>query len=223
MERKPAAYGNAFFALALLLSVAGCHGSGGGNSGGISSSFAPPTLTLPGGGTTITLVLGQTANFTVSEPETGGTYGAVSSDRTVVTVTPPGLAASSRSPQGSGTFLLTAVGIGSATVAVVDSLGSHVQFGVNVVAPTPGTPVPSAGTVSFTLVGQTQTITVTQSGYSGTFTAASQNPSVATVSGSGPFTITAVAAGTTTIAFTNAQAITASVTVIVTITGGVIF
>jgi hypothetical protein len=71
---------------------------------------------------------------------------------------------------------------------------------------------------------QTAVVTVSETGYSGTFTAQSSASSVTTVTpGSGTsFTITAIAAGTATIDFTDSYGNVAPLTVSVTITGGVI-
>jgi hypothetical protein len=94
-----------------------------------------------------------------------------------------------------------------------------------VVTPSTG-PLPSASpsTIAFSGAAQTQSVTVTQTGYSGAFTALSANTGVATVSpASGTtFTITAVAAGNTTVTFTNPSGTATSVSVVVTTTGGVI-
>jgi hypothetical protein len=71
---------------------------------------------------------------------------------------------------------------------------------------------------------QTAVVAVSETGYSGTFTAQSSASGVATVTpGSGTsFTVTAISAGTATIAFTDSYGNVAQLTVSVTTTGGVI-
>jgi hypothetical protein len=71
---------------------------------------------------------------------------------------------------------------------------------------------------------QTAVIAVSETGYSGTFTAQSSASGVATVTpGSGiSFTVTAITAGTATIDFTDSFGNVAQLTVSVTVTGGVI-
>jgi len=96
--------------------------------------------------------------------------------------------------------------------------------------PTPA-PTPTLGPVVVTPalvplghVGQTATIGVSESGYSGSFTAQSANPAIASVSpASGTsFTVTAVLGGTTTITFSDTAGNQGSATVSVTTAQGAI-
>jgi hypothetical protein len=90
--------------------------------------------------------------------------------------------------------------------------------------PTPAPVIASPTAVALTSIGATQTVTVSETGYAGSFTAVSMDPAVATVSpGSGTsFTVTAVVAGTTSISFTSSNGTLGSVGVTVTTTTGVI-
>lgn len=82
-----------------------------------------------------------------------------------------------------------------------------------------------AGTsLSLDAANQTAIVTVSETGYTGTFTAQSSATGVATVSpASGTsFTLTAIAAGTATVTFTDSYGNPAQLTVTVTTSGGVI-
>lgn len=91
--------------------------------------------------------------------------------------------------------------------------------------PTPAVTLPGGGTsLSFDVANQTASVTVSESGYTGTFTAQSNGAAVATV---GPasgtaFTVTAIGAGSATITFTDASGRSAQISVTVTISTGVI-
>jgi hypothetical protein len=88
------------------------------------------------------------------------------------------------------------------------------------------TVVLSPSTVAFTAANQTKSLTVAETGYSGTFTARSSNTAVATVSpssGTGPFTVTAVGSGSAKITFSANNGTTGTASVGVTITTGTIF
>jgi hypothetical protein len=78
--------------------------------------------------------------------------------------------------------------------------------------------------LAFDAVNQTATVAVSEPGYTGTFTAQSNAPGVATVSpASGTsFTLTAITAGTAAVAFTDSYGNVAQLIVTVTISGGVI-
>ena len=83
----------------------------------------------------------------------------------------------------------------------------------------------AAGTaLALDAANQTAVVTVSETGYSGTFTAQSSATAVATVSpASGTsFTVTAIGAGTATVSFVDASGNVAQLTVTVTITGGVV-
>lgn len=90
--------------------------------------------------------------------------------------------------------------------------------------PTPQPVIASPSSVSLTSIGATQPVTVSEGGYGGSFTAASANTAVATVTpASGTsFTVTAVAVGSTTITFTSANGTLTTVGVTVTTTTGTI-
>lgn len=99
---------------------------------------------------------------------------------------------------------------------------------------TPAYVVPSSGplvalpggatSLTFDAANQTASVTVSESGYTGTFSAQSNGAAVATV---GPasgttFTVTAVGAGNASITFTDAAGRSAHLSVTVTISSGVI-
>jgi hypothetical protein len=88
-----------------------------------------------------------------------------------------------------------------------------------------GNPVPSPSSVGFNLTGQTQIVTVTESNYSGSFTATSSNPSVvsaAAVSGSS-FVLTAgTSAGSATIVVRDSAGRSSLVDAGVTLTFGTV-
>lgn len=92
--------------------------------------------------------------------------------------------------------------------------------------PTPGaTPTPAEdfklipAQMSFNGTGLTQTFSAVDLSYSGTFTATSADPHVATVTASGStFTVTSVGAGTTSITVTESNGKTATCTITVTTT-----
>lgn len=91
--------------------------------------------------------------------------------------------------------------------------------------PAAGNPVPSPSSVGFNLTGQTQIVTVTESNYSGSFTATSSNPSVvsaAAVSGSS-FVLTAgTSAGSATIVVRDSAGRSSLVDAGVTLTFGTV-
>ncbi|HTU69539.1 MAG TPA: hypothetical protein VMF11_04385 [Candidatus Baltobacteraceae bacterium] len=96
------------------------------------------------------------------------------------------------------------------------------NYGTTPVITLPGGTTGNA--LSLDAANQTAVVTVSETGYGGTFSAQSSAASVATVTpASGTsFTITAIAAGTATITFTDAYGDLVTLTVTVTITGGVV-
>lgn len=87
--------------------------------------------------------------------------------------------------------------------------------------PTPGALVATPSTLSFIALGQTAVFAVSQAQYSGTFTAASSDTSVASITTKDhlSFSVTALAAGTATITVGGAGNQTTTVQVTVTTTG----
>jgi uncharacterized protein YjdB len=79
--------------------------------------------------------------------------------------------------------------------------------------------------IALTAVAQQQGIVVSEAGYNGTFTAASDNATVASVSpasGATTFIVTALAAGSANVTFKDANNNTATVTVTVTVSNGTV-
>ena len=74
------------------------------------------------------------------------------------------------------------------------------------------TATPTSATIK---IGATQSVTVAEANYSGTFTAASGNTAIATVSGAGPFTITGTGVGSTTVTMTDSNGHSVLIPVIV--------
>jgi hypothetical protein len=194
---------------------------------------APPSVPIIGtsSGTITSLSLpgaGASAAVTVSESGYTGSFTATSSNTAIVTLA-AATAASVRRATAGGTamsstgFTLTGAGSGSANVTVADQNGRSTQLAVTV-----GNAVVTASpsTIALTSIGATQTVAVSETGYFGTFTAASSDTAVATVAAgtvAGSFTVTAVSAGTATITFTDTSGMTATVQVGVTATSGVIY
>jgi streptogramin lyase len=87
--------------------------------------------------------------------------------------------------------------------APLSALGKTIESNADIAATLPATSVIKVSPASVALVtsAQTQTITVSESGYSGSFTVTSSNPAIATVSPvvSGQATVTAVAQGSTSL------------------------
>lgn len=167
---------------------------------------APPAVSP----SVLTISEGTAQTVTVmSKP--GFTITAASSNTGIVTVSPtsaPVPSPSAGSSLGSVTFTLTAAyAAGTATVSFTDSIGQTTNVQVttndNYAPPSP----PATATIS---LGDTLGVTIITQPNS-TVTATSSNTAVATVpasataaGGNASFTITSVAAGTTTITFTDA-------------------
>jgi hypothetical protein len=86
--------------------------------------------------------------------------------------------------------------------------------------PTPGAILAAPGSFSFLAANVTQSLTISQQGYAGAFTAVTGNTGVATAvaTGSATFNVTSVSAGTTALTISNAlgQSITIPITVTTT-------
>ncbi len=229
---------------------------GGGTGPGIATPPSAPTLTVNLIGPLQTV--GQTAVLQVSQPGFLGPYTITSSNGAVLglqqklPVTSTQRAPQSVGPQTiispNGQAYVTALSRGTASITV-DGFGglslSPTQLqNISIVAASPS-PSPSASpspsptpnpmgiapsTLALTGTGASnaQTLVVTETGYTGSFTESDTCSTIATVtpsSGTGPsftFTVTGVAAGTcsATFADTNGQHVTANIGV--TTTGVVI-
>ncbi len=91
--------------------------------------------------------------------------------------------------------------------------------------PTTGDPVAAPATVAFVTPGQTQTVTVSEPNYAGTFSARSSDPAIVTVTPAAgtSFTLTAGAtAGATTVVVTDAAGRATPIAVGLTVTSGAI-
>ena len=138
-------------------------------------------------------VQAQTQTFSVSEPNYSGTF--------TVSVDNPAILTTSQVPNVPNTFFAFPVSAGATTMRVTDQFGATTTVPVSV----KGVITINPPQLQFQQGGGPQQATVSQPGTS-SFSAASQNAAVATVSpasGSGPFTITPVGFGFTTIVFTN--------------------
>jgi hypothetical protein len=202
--------------LGLLAAAAG--GGGGGKGGGSTPvpTPAPQPTAVPGSfsvsPTSEALITGNTAIVTASELNYTGPITAVSTNKSVATVT-----ASGSGPNAA--FTVTAVAPGSATLTFADNHGGVQNVGVTVTAPA-GTLGVSPATVSL-VTGKTATVTASESNYTGAITATSSPTSIATVTatGNGPsatYTVNAVAPGAATLTFkdNHGGSKTVSVTVI---------
>jgi hypothetical protein len=141
--------------------------------------------------------------FTASEGGYSGTWANSSSNGAIATVATPVANASA--------ITVTPHAAGSCTISASD--GTNVgHVGVNVAS---GVPIASpAGPINFASPTGSQVITVSETGYVGTFNASSSNSAVATVSfKNGVFTVTAVGAGTCTVTFTDSNGNSVVVTV----------
>jgi hypothetical protein len=116
-----------------------------------TASSTGPTVTLPGGGSSLPLTAsgaGSTATIIVSETGYTGNFSATTSNRHVVTVSPATVAASAESDSrhrdatGSATFIATAVGAGSAAISISDNSGNATSIPVTVTSPS-GSPASS--------------------------------------------------------------------------------
>ncbi len=224
--------------VAVLALAVGCSSGSTGASitggGGSGTSVPPLSVKLIGP----LQYLNQVAVLQVSQPGFIGPYTITSSNGSVLalsqklTSTQRG-AASTGAPQTiispNGQAYVTAVGQGSASISV-DGMGgvllapSSLQS-ITIGGGVPGSLVASPAAFAFTATGQTGSFTLTETGYPGPWTATSSNTSVVSVSpasGTGPFTVTAVAAGAATISITDGQANTIQLPAGVTVTSGAI-
>uniref|UniRef100_E6Q2I8 BIG2 domain-containing protein n=1 Tax=mine drainage metagenome TaxID=410659 RepID=E6Q2I8_9ZZZZ len=180
--------------------------------------------------------IGQTAVLQVSEPGFLGPYTITSSDGSVLALAQK-LTSTQRGPAGTGApqtiispngqAYVTAVGQGSASLTVNGagslSVSPSSLQNLSIGGALPGSLVAAPNAFAFTALAQTASFTLTETGYSGPWSATSSNPSAVTVSpssGNGPFTVTAVAAGSATISVTDGQNNTISVPAGVTTTSG---
>ena len=180
--------------------------------------------------------LGQTAVLQVSQPGFLGPYTITSSNGSVLSLAQK-LTSTQRGPASSGgpqTIIspngqayVTAVGQGSASISVNGMGGLTVSpsslQSISIGGGVPGSLVAAPNAFAFTALAQSATFTLSETGYPGPWSATSSNPAAVTVSpssGSGPFTVTAVAAGSATISVTDGQTNTISVPAGVTVTSG---
>ncbi len=172
----------------------------------VTVAFAPIVLSVTSQAFTS---IGQTQSVSASVAGYSGLISAVSANSSVTSVT----------ANGGGNFTLKAIGAGSTTITFSDTNGTTAPLPVTVTfAPI----VVSPSTQAFTAIGQTQTLTATVAGYTGTINAVSNNTGIATITsiGGGQFTLRAVASGSTTITFSDANGTTTNFPVSVTLTGG---
>ncbi len=208
-------------------------------------------IALPSGGGTLDFsALGQQATITVSEAGYAGAFSAASSNAAVATISPSTVAAAaSKRAQlapGSATFTVASDGVGSATITIHDQNGASASFGVIVAAASPSptptaaptaspTPVPGVLTVSPTgvsIVGlgaaTAQSVTVSEGGYTGTFTESDTCGGIATIASSNPagpsasFTVTGSAVGTCSATFGDTFAQHATLAITVTTVGVIV-
>jgi len=224
-------------AAVLAMAVACSPASNGpGIAGGSGSGASVPPLT-------VNLIgplqyLGQTAVLQVSQPGFLGPYTITSSNGSVLSLAQK-LTSTQRGPAGAGApqtiispngqAYVTAVGQGSASISVNGTGGLTVDpsslQSITIGGGVPGSLVATPNAFAFTATAQTGTFTLSETGYPGPWTVTSSNPSAVSVSpasGTGPFTVTAVAAGSATISVTDGQTNTISVPVGVTVTSGAI-
>ena len=165
------------------------------NGGATSASVAVNPGPLGVSKSTISLTgFGATDSFTASETLYSGPINAASTNTAVATVSP-----ASGSGPGPVTFTLTAAGPGTATINTSDNHSGAQSVSVTV------TETPTVGALTpFTDVGagSTQSPTVTEGGYTGTFSVVSNTcasiASVGPVPGTGPSTTVPVTPLTTT-------------------------
>ncbi len=172
--------------------------TGGDGPGTVKITVIGPITTAP---TSLTF-LGTTTpqTFTATDPFFGGTLSASIDKPAVATVAPVG----STTGPGPVTFKVTPVAAGNATVTISDTFGGSATLSVSI---STGGLLINPTALTFTVGGANQTFTGSEADYAGTITAKSSNIAKATVSpgsGTGPgpiiFTVSAVAAGTPSIA-----------------------
>ncbi len=215
----PSSGGGAGGVLGLLAGLAGLAalaghggGGGGGGSGGTGSSPTPPPGTLSANPTALSFA-SQTATpktFTASESNYTGAISASTGNAAVATVSGGG------NGPGPVTFTVTPVGAGTTTITVSDGRGGSVAVGITVSGPL----LLSQQTLAFTSpTAGAKTFTASEADYSGPLSAASNDTTIASVSGSGSgpgpvtFTVTPVGAGNTQIVVSDGQGNSASVNV----------
>lgn len=184
-----------------------------GGSQVVSVTVTPPGVLSVNPTSLSFLVGGAPQSFTASESAYTGPITATSNDKSVATVSP----ASGTSPV---IFTVTPTGAGSTTISVKDNHGGSKSVSITVTPP--GSLSATPGSLTFGTNGTPQTFTASQSSYTGPITAASNDISVATVSGSGngpgpvTFTVSPVGPGNTTITVSGGggQTTTVNVTVV---------
>lgn len=227
-------------AIAFASVLAGC--GGGGYTTQRIVTGGGLIISLPGGGSTLSIVAPATGAFSVSETGYTGAFTASSANPAIAII---GLAnvfsAARRSAdaqatsagQNSVTFTVAGIGNGTTSIIVSDAIGHSAAFTVVVSgfapAPTP-TPTPIVmpivtmpEAIALSAIAQSQGVAVSEAGYSGTFAATSDNPTVASVApatGSASFIVTAVGPGSANITFKDTNNATATVTVRVTTGSG---
>jgi hypothetical protein len=160
---------------------------------------SPGSIILTPGG--LTFLVGSAAQtFSASEASYDGPLTAVSNDTSVATVSGSG------NGPGPVTFTVTPVGAGTTTITVSGG-ASPARLNVAVVGPLTANP----SSLTFLGTSASQNFTASDPFYSGTITASSTNPSVATVapvgSSNGPsatFAVTPVGAGNANITVSDA-------------------
>jgi large repetitive protein len=170
--------------------------------------LAPATLSFS--------LIGASHAQTFTATETG--YTGTLTQKTTCTSAIATVSPATLSPGGKIT--VTAVGNGACKVTVTDSNGTvSVAGNVNVALPTP---LLSPGTLSFSLIGSThaQTLTVAETGYTGTLTQTNTCSTIATVTPAsvavgGKVTVAALKNGNCTVTVTDSNGKKASSTVAV--------
>ncbi len=198
------------------------------------------SIALPNGASSLALIVGATATFSVSEPGYADRFGAISANPNVAAVAPSAIQASSRNRSalstgtGGASFTVTAMNDGTTQILVGDQLGNRSQFSV-IVSPSAasGAVVLSPPSLAFTAAGaaHAQPVNASQVSYTGSFSATTAAPGqtnscsgIASISPSSAtaFTVTPVAAGhcTFTIAGGASQSATLTIDVTTTSVGG---
>jgi hypothetical protein len=228
------------FAAVFACVLAAC--GGGGYSTQRIDTGGGLVITLPGGATTLTIVQPAPGQFSVAEAGYTGAFTATTANPAIAIIGVASVfgathrsadAHTAAATENSVTFTVVGTGNGSTSITVSDTLGHFAVLPVTVSGFSPGpspTPIvvpivtmPDA--IALTAVAQQQGIVVSEAGYNGTFTAASDNATVASVSpasGATTFIVTALAAGSANVTFKDANNNTATVTVTVTVSNGTV-
>lgn len=161
--------------------------------GGISVN--PPSLSFNGSNS-------AAQNVVVSEPNYGGIFTAVSSNTAIATAT-----------VNSNVVSVTPHAIGNCTITITDDHSGSVSVAVAISGNITVTPT----SLSFSnATAPSKTLTVSEPGYTGVWTVASTNTSVATTSVSGStVTVTPHQIGQATVTITDSSGVTAAVTILV--------